>query len=454
MKDMRTFLDQVERERPQEFIRVKKEIDPKYEITALVKKLDREDRYPVLYFEKVKGSRIPIVCNLYGTRSRLGRAIGTTAQDLADEFRKREDNPIEPKLAPAGPCQEVVLTGAKVDVTAFPVMTHHQWDAAPYITTGIVLAKEPDTGVYNASFGRLMLVDSDTVYTHVTPGRHLFHYYSKAEDRGQALPAAICIGTHPAHALGALSLVSVTMDELHIMGAMAQEPVELVKCKTVDVEVPAGCEIVLEGEILPKVRGKEGPFCEFTGYAIGQRERHVFKIKAITHRKEPIYQGLSAGSTEHLLIGAIAREAYQFRAAHLAVPTVKAIHVPLSGTGRFHSYVAIEKKAKGQPKNVALAIMGADLNAKHVIVVDEDIDVFDEQHVLWAMATRVQGDRDVIIIPDTRGSDLDPSASEDGVVARVIIDATAKPSLEEFPRRAQVPQQVMERIRIEDYLPE
>ncbi len=452
MKDMRAFLDKVEGATPREFIRVKREVDTRYEITALVRKLELEHRYPLLLFEKVKGFSMTIACNLYATRDRLALALDSTGSELVNEYRRREENPAEPKRVDRGPVQEVVTTGPEVDLAELPVITHHTADVSPYITTGIVLAKEPDTGVYNASFGRLMIVNRDTLYTHMTPGRHLEHYYRVAEARGEPLPASISIGTHPSWALGAISSVPIDQDELRVMSAMAGEPVELVKCKTVDVEALAHAEIVLEGELLPGVRGKEGPICEFTGYAIGVRDRNVFKVKAITRRRKPIYQGLIPGSTEHRLLGSISKESHLFKVARRAVPSVVALHIPISGAGRFHCYVSMEKKAKGQPRNVAMAIMGADIYPKHVFVVDHDIDVFDERQILWAVATRVQGDRDLITIPGTMGSDLDPSADEEGVVCKTIIDATAKPFLGQFPERAQVPKEIFDRIKLEEYV--
>jgi len=438
---------------PDQYAEIDKEVDPKYEIAAIQKKLEKQDRYTVLYFRRVKGSDMPVVLNVYGNRDRLAFALGTTPDKVADIYRQREDNPIPPQGVGEAPVQEVVITGDKVDLYRLPVLTAHEPDIAPYITTGIVIAKDPDTGVHNASFGRLMLVDRNTVYTHVTPGRHLHQYYAKAESRNQALPVTISLGSPPTWALGALSLIPIDQDELGVMGAMDGEPLKIVAGKTVPVPALAEAEIVLEGELLPHVRGEEGPFCEFTGYATGRRHRHVIKISAITMRRDPIYHALVAGSTEHRILGSIAKESYLFKVARVAAPSVKAVHVPVSGCGRFHCYVSLEKKAKGQPLNVGMAVLGADIYTKMVVVVDHDIDVFDEREILWAIATRVQGDRDIAFVPRALGSDLDPSADEDGVVCKMIVDATAKPFLDQYHARAVVPREVMDRIRLEDYLP-
>lgn len=315
-----------------------------------------------------------------------------------------------------------------------------------------MVARDPETGVGNVSYIRCQIVDRNTAYIHIHPGKHMQVYHRKAEKKGVPLEVAVVVGNPPAWAVGSLTLAPIDVDEREVMGAMAQEPLDLVKCQTVDLEVMARAEIVFEGEVLPEVREKEGPFGEFTGYAVGARLREVMKVKAVTHRKDAIYQAISSGSTEHCILPAIAKEAYVFNIAKGACPTLQNIHVPFTGRGRFHYYLSIDKQAPGQPRNVAMAVFGADLLAKHVFVVDRDVDVFDEKQVLWALATRVQADRDVIVIPGALGSDLDPSTAGDGVQCKMIVDATAKPDLEKFAQRNQIPEEVLSRIRIEDFL--
>lgn len=453
MSNLRTFLNFTRETTPDQFIEIEKEVDPRYEICAIQKKFEKKGEFPVLLFKNVKGSSMPVVIHVFGNRDRLALALGATTETLLDVYREREDNPLKPVEVSEAPVQEVVIPEKDVNLYDLPILTAHEPDIAPYITSGIVFAQDPDTCVHNASFGRLMLVDRNTLYTHITPGRHLHQYFTKAERRNQPLPVTINMGTPPTLALGSLSLIPIDLDELHVMGAMDGEPLKITPAKSVPVPALAEAEIVLEGEIQPNVRKNEGPYCEFTGYATGQRLREVIKIKTITMRKNPIYHGLIAGSTEHRIIGSISKESYLFKAAKLAVPSVKAIHVPVSGCGRFHCYVSIDKQAKGQPKNVAMGILGADIYTKMVVVVDHDIDVFDEREVLWAIATRVQGDRDITFIPAARGSDLDPSVEEDGVVCKTIIDATAKPFLHNYHARAVVPAEVMDRISLQDYLP-
>lgn len=457
-KDMRDFLKQVERETPEEFIRVKKEIGLEYETTNLVEKLKKIGKDPVLFFEKVKGFDMPMVSNLMANRARIAMALKVTPENVAKEFRTRQANPIPPVYVKNGPVKEVIVKGNDVDLKMLPVTTHHSSDPGPYLTSSIVIVTDPETGIRNASYGRFQVAGKNKMRTHISPGRHLDAIYKKFEKMNKPMPISIFIGHHPALAMGSLSLVPFHVDELDIMGAMAGEPVELVKGEVVDCEYPAFSEIVIEAEVPPFEREDEGPFAEFTGYATGVRKRPVVYAKAICMRKNPIYYDLIAGNDEHLLPGAISREAYFYSIASSACPSIKDIHVPPSGAGRFHCYVAIEKHNEGQVNNLAMAIFGSDMFVKHIVVVDTDINVYNDAEVLWAIGSRVQADRDINIISNCRGSDLDPSAhfppEREGITAKVIIDATAKPGLdyEAFSRKNRVPEEIEKKMNLEEYL--
>jgi len=440
MKNMRSFIEVLRRSYPEQVVEISEAVNPEYEVTAIQRELGRTGADPVLIFKKIVGSDIPLVTNLYGNRSRLAFALNTEPQKLTYAYAQRVKTPIAPIYTESAPVQEVRYTHDTATFLSLPVIKAHEADAAPYVTGGIAIARDPVSGIRNASFNRLMVVNKDTAYTHLGPGRHLTHFFTQAEEQGKALPVTFSIGTHPAWALGTLSLSSLKEDELEIMGAMAEEPVRLARAVTIDGDCLADAEIVLEGFLVPGERKDEGPYCEFTGYATGMRKRQVFKLTGITMRKEAFYHHISAGMPEHLLIGAVPREAKLFERALEVVPSIKQVHFPESGCGRFHCYVALEKKFPGQPKNVAMSLFGADLYLKLVVIVDEDIDVYDEKQVLWAIATRAQAKRDVCIIPDALGSDLDPSSEVDGVSSKMIIDATAKPTLAAFSVRSTVPE--------------
>ncbi|MGH7300178.1 MAG: UbiD family decarboxylase domain-containing protein, partial [Candidatus Rokuibacteriota bacterium] len=215
-----------------------------------------------------------------------------------------------------------------------------------------------------------------------------------------------------------------------------------------DLLVPGHAEMIIEGEILPHERTPEGPFGEFTGYSLGERQREVVRIKAFTHRRDAIFQDIAVAHLDHLLLSTIPIEANLYRAVRAMVPTVRQVRVPAP----FTCYVSLEQRIPGQAKNAILAVLGSDLYMKRVVVVDHDVDVFDDRQVNWAIATRCQPDRDIAIISHARGSDLDPSTMEDGYTAKWGVDATAKPSLAGFTPRHRVPPAVYERIDPRQFL--
>jgi 2,5-furandicarboxylate decarboxylase 1 len=448
-QDLRSFLDLVKRTRPADFQIVSRPVDPAYEITALVAKLEKEGRRrPVLLFENVKGTTWPVLTNLHASRSRLAAAINAAPDQMLPTYLRAMERPLAPRVVATGPVKEVVKRGADIDLHALPQIVHHDRDAGPYVTAAISFAKDPVSGTWNCAYNRLMVQGRDRTSIHLTLGKHLWEFYKIAEARGEPLPVAFAIGVHPAIALGALAIGSIDEDERAIMGALLGEPLELVKCETSDVLVPAHAELVLEGEILPVDRVAEGPFGEFTGYSLGERQREVVRYTAVTHRRDAMFQDITVAHLDHMLLSTIPMEANLYRAVRAMVPSVKAVRVP----GPFTCYVSIEQRLPGQAKNAIMAVFGADLYMKRVVVVDHDVDVFDDRQVNWALATRCQPDRDIAIITNARGSDLDPSTREDGYTAKWGIDATAKPSLASYTPRHRVPPEIWQRLRIEDYL--
>src|SRR5512145_1436140 len=449
-QDLRSFLDLVKRTRPAEFQIVSRPVDPAYEITGLVAKLEKEGRRrPVLLFENVKGTSWPVLTNLHASRSRLAAAINAAPDRLLPTYLRAMEHPLPPRVVPTGPVKEVVKCGDAVDLVALPQIVHHERDAGPYVTAAISFAKDPTSETWNCAYNRLMVQGHDRTSIHLTLGKHLWEFAKIAEARGEPLPVAFAIGVHPAIALGALAIGSIDEDERAIMGALLGEPLELVRCETSDGLVPAHAEMVIEAEILPHERIAEGPFGEFTGYSLGERQREVVKVKAITHRRDAIFQDISVAHLDHLLLSTIPIEANLYRAVRAMVPSVKAVRVPAP----FTCYVSLEQRIPGQAKNAILAVLGADLYMKRVVVVDHDVDVFDDRQVNWAIATRSQPDRDILTVTNACGSDLDPSTKEDGYTAKWGVDATAKPSLAAYTPRHRVPPEVYRRVELKDFLP-
>ena len=449
-QDLRSYLDLIKQNHPEDFLTVSREVDPAYEITAITVKLEQEaKRRPILLFEKVKGSKFPVLTNLHAGRSRLALAMNAAPEEMQRAYLRAMEKPIPPKIVSKAPLKDVVLTGKRINLYDLPQIIHHEGDAGPYFTAAISFAKDPSDDTWNSAYNRLMIKGRDTTSIHLTSAKHLWEFYRLAEARGEALPVAFAFGVHPAIALGALAIGSIDEDERGVMGALLGEPLQLVKCETSDLLVPAHAEMVIEAEILPRERTAEGPFGEFTGYSLGERQREVVKVRAITHRKGAIFQDISVSHLDHLLLSTIPIEANLYRAVRSMVPSVKAVRVPAP----FTCYVSIEQRVPGQGKNAILAVLGADLYMKRVVVVDHDVDIFNDRQVNWAIATRCQPDRDITIITNARGSDLDPSTKEDGYTAKWGVDATAKPSLAAYVPRNQIPAKVWKRINLKDFLP-
>jgi 2,5-furandicarboxylate decarboxylase 1 len=450
-KDLRSFINELETDAPEEIARVSQSISARYEITALLTQLEKRKQFPLLFCEKVQGSNAPVVINAQASRRLMAMALACKPEELAAKFSERQSKPIVPIEMINAPVHEVIQTGEDVDLAQVPLLTHYDVNAAPYVTAGIVVAVDPDTGVRNTSYNRLMMAGKRELRIFMAVGRHLWTLHNKLERRNQPLPIAIVIGVHPLFSLGAQAFTPATEDEYAVIGGMMGEPLRLVKAKTVPIPVPADAEMIIEGHILPHVRRTEGPFGEFTGHAVSQDERPVIEVTAISHRNDYIFQDVHAGYTEHKLMGAVPREAALIKAVRQSVPTVKNVCMPVSGNCRFHAYISIDKRAPGQAKNAICAAFAADMLLKHVVIVDEDIDVFDEEQVLWAVSNRFQADKDLVVIANAQGSELDPSAGPGGVNAKMGLDAT-KP-LDGFPPELRVPDEVMKKIRLEDFLP-
>ena len=447
-QDLRSYLNLIKQNHPEDFLTVSREVDPSFEITAIAVKLEQEaKRRPILLFEKVKGTQFQVLTNLHAGRSRLAEAIRAKPEEMQKTYLHAMEKPIPPKVVSKAPVKEIILTGDKINLHKLPQILHHEEDAGAYITAAISFAKDPNSDTWNCAYNRLMIKGRDTTSIHLTLAKHFWEFQRAAEAQGKALPVAFAIGVHPAIALGCLAIGSIDEDERAIMGGLLGEPLELVKCETSDLLVPAHAEMIIEGEILPNERTAEGPFGEFTGYSLGERQREVLKVRAITHRRDAIFQDITVGHLDHLMLSTTPIEANLYRAVRSMVPTVKAVRVPAP----FTCYVSIEQRISGQGKNAILAVLGADLYMKRVVVVDHDVDIFNDRQVNWAIATRCQPDRDIAIISNARGSDLDPSTKEDGYTSKWGVDATAKPSLANFTPRHRVPKEVWQRINLKDF---
>jgi UbiD family decarboxylase len=446
-QELRTYLSDLERERPGELVRIREPVDPVYEATAIVMEAERLPECPVVWLEQVGDSPFPTVVNVLYTKARLARGLGVAEGDLHAAFGERVTRLVEPRTCADAPFEDRTLQGADLDVSIIPALTHFEQDGGPYITGGHVVARDPATGIETIGYHRIMVKGPQRLGISLHSRRRMFEYHRRAAESGHPLEVAVVLGVPPAVSLGALAIPPAEAGKFAIIGGLLEAPLEVARCRTVNLSVPRWAEIVIEGHILHDEHEKEGPFGEFTGYASTRGTENVLVPTAIQHRADAIYQSHNAGlSLEHCMFLAFPREVLVTQILRRIIPNLKAVRVPIrSGCGSFHVYVSLRKTAEGQAKQAIMAVLGADHYFKHVIVVDDDVDVFDDEEVLWAVATRVQADRDVITASGGMGTLLDPS-SPDGTCAKMGIDATRP--LGPFASRLSLPAEAVARARL------
>ena len=392
--------------------------DLRFEIAAIAKRLDG---VKASVFPRAGGMDQPVISGLTSNRGWIAEAMGVAPQDVLEHYQRASLNPLPSREVASGPAQEVVHRN--VDLTRLlPIPTHNELDSGAYVTAGLLIVQNPKTGARNVSIHRLQVSGPDRLGALLLP-RHTLAYQRMAEESGEDLPCAIVIGIDPLTLLASQAILPLDQDELEIAGALHGAPLELVRCITNSVLVPAHAEIVIEGRFLAKVREAEGPFGEFPQYYGPRADQHVIAVDAVTHRSKPMFHTIVGGGLEHLLLGAIPREATILAHLRRSFPGVVDVHLALGGVCRYHLYIKFKKRADGEAKNVILGAFAAHYDVKHVTIVDEDVDIHNPREVEWAVATRFQADKDLIVIAGAQGSKLDPS-TQDGVGAKMGLDAT------------------------------
>ncbi|MHA1733918.1 MAG: UbiD family decarboxylase [Promethearchaeota archaeon] len=392
----RGFLGELERRG--EVVHVASEVSPRFQIPAMVKRAGER----CVVFDRVEGSALKVVSGLAATRERVAKALGLPQRELLHALAGAIEKPAPPELLAGAPCQEVVRDSPSTDF--LPVCLHSGADGGPYVASGVVVARDPELGL-NASFHRMMRVSGDKFTIRVVP-RHLHAFLERA---GGELDVAVCIGNHPAVMLAAAVSTDLGKSELDIANALHPTPVA--RCKTVDVDVPATTEVVLEGRITPEL-GPEGPFIDLTGTLDVEREQPVLEVRKVTHRREPYYQELLPGGPEHKLCMGMPREPTIYREVS-RVCECTGVNITPGGCSWLHGVVRIVKKDDGDPRRAIEAAFRGHASMKHVFVVDDDVDLDDPAEVEWAMATRFQGSRGLFVYEKQVGSSLDPSADQD-----------------------------------------
>jgi UbiD family decarboxylase len=430
MMDLREFLKVLEEEH--ELQKIKVEVDPKHELGAICKIHNERPNSPALLFENVKGHTIPVVGQLLASDRRVALALGLSQENVFNETVQRASSPIAPKLVSKGASQEVVFDGADVDLTKLPLCTNNPRDGGPYITAGHVIIKDPEYGM-NLSIYRMMLVSKNEVTLRFTPGHDGYDFMKNAEKRGQKkFEVAVCIGVPPAVYVASQFEPRIGVYELDIAGGLVGEPVEVVNCRTIDLEVPALAEIVLEGELtIPAKTGDEGPFGEFCGYTTAQvPNERIMTVKAVTHRKNPVYHNIWLGKPphEHLYVDALTYAVAAYQELKPAYPALKKAYAPPWGVS---IVLLLQLEKRLMRAGIVDNILAASLYTrsgkwKHVFVLDEDVVLEDPNEVLWALTTRFQPATDMFIIPRGITSSLEPSATVDGLTSKLMLDLTIK----------------------------
>lgn len=432
---------------PDEYIIVSKPVNPKHEITAILAKLESLGKTPAVLFEKVGQSKIPVLTNVFSSRKRIALALDTTEDLLNIKIRNISKNIFGSIEVDSAPVQEVCFED-KLNIFNLPIITHNEKDAGPYITGGISVLKDPDTGNRNLGIYRHLLLGPDSIGVKFAETSHANYIHEKYANKNLPMPIAIFIGHHPSWYLSAVDLNDDGIDEYDVASSYIGEKVSLVKCKKVDLEIPSDAEIVLEGEILPDKIIKDGPIGEYTKVYGKEVNALSVDIKAITMKNNPVYLDVNSGHLDHQMLGGISRLGNIFNAVKKSCPTVQDIYMPPSGCCRFSCYVSIKKRHEGEAKNALAAAIGADPFIKLAIAVDDDINIYNDSEILSAVNTRWRPKNNTFFIDNAKTNFLDPTVDSNNLVTKICIDATQP--LGNYQETISVPS--INSIKIDDYL--
>ncbi|MCC6887661.1 MAG: UbiD family decarboxylase [Hyphomicrobiales bacterium] len=440
--DFREFLDAL-RERG-ELVEIDRPVDLRHDIAKALKQ-SYVRQGPALVFNR-NGTSCPLVGGLYSTRKKALLAFQATEETIFEKVLSGLDRPIGPtRISGVAPCHEIVLTGGDIDITRFPIPIYSPQDGGPYITAGIFACRDPEIGVNDIGHYRAQILDRNHFTFFAQPFHRFGKYVTKCKGAGIRPTGAIVIGVDPVLAYTCQVQTGDDTDDWHVAGGLRGAPVELVRCKTIDLEVPATAEVIIEFEIDLGQAVSEGPLGEYTGYYTAASDKPVARITAITHRRDPYFQALLTGKpiTENHILKAIPFEASVGRALRAQFPTVDRVAISPSGGVSFRVVISMQPRFAGEARQAILAAMSSNIRPKWVIAVEPDINVHDSAEVEWATCFRVRPDRDVFVIDDLPAGPLDPSVGEASataarVTSAVGVDAT-RPFGEDFPQVADVP---------------
>jgi len=426
-----------------ELLLIVRRVDLVYQLSAFLAELDRG---PAVRFEDT-GTGIPVVGNLLNSRRRIALGLGVDEHALEASIGAAIDSRVSPTIVPSAPWQEVSIESP--DLAVLPVPTFFEHETGPYITAGVIVAKDPESGRRNVSIARLKLLGGNRAFVGIAPNHHLSLLARKAQSLGRLLEIAVTIGNHPAVMLASNLYLPLGWDEYDAAGALLGEPIRLGRCETVDLEVAAGCEIVLEGTLDPHELVDEGEVSEFHGMYERYKRGPVVTFLRLSRRRDALFQVVEPGChAEHLLIGGVAIGATTGRAVRLAVPSLDRLVVSEGGAGRLHAIAVLRDPQPGDARKVMFAAWASVNLLKTVVVVDADIDPTDPFRVEWAIATRVRPERDLVVVPGVRADRAEPLEAG-GLITKVGIDATRTAGDRDDWTIAAPPAAVVEQVRTE-----
>ncbi|MCM3714247.1 UbiD family decarboxylase [Halalkalibacter oceani] len=458
-KDLRTYLKQLDELNPNSIRVVGEEVDPRFGITGYAARLAEQGEYPGLIFKNVKGAKLSCISNLLTTYERIALFLNCEVPDIPRVFGEKIRNQIPPTVVPAeqAPVKENILMGDEADLSKLPIPVHNEMDGGPYLSAGVMVIRDPESKEINAGIYRHQIYDKRELGVWFLGAHHGGLIHKKYEKEGKPAPVAIVLGHHPGFLMGAVSRIQGIGGEYEVAGSLIGESLNVVKAETSDLMVPADAEIIIEGEILPEKEAPEGPFGEWPGHYLGGGSVPVIRVTCITHRNQAIFQDIVASSREHLMVGGIPRSGSIYHSVKSVVPSLNTVNVP--HYARMHCYISLHKERDADVKKAAFTALNTEQeNLRHIVVVDDDINVFNEEEVAWAVGTRFDAERDQLIIPKWNGpGGLLPTNwdyHEDGshtarMSSAVIVDATKPAPPIPYPKRAVVPKEHVDKAKPE-----
>ncbi|GAA5817978.1 MAG: UbiD family decarboxylase [Methanobrevibacter sp. CfCl-M3] len=408
---MKEFLKKFEKDF--NVVEIDEEISTVFDATKILNKYPRD----IVILNNPKGHNIPIISGLCNTREKIAKAINCEKDEIIHRMIYAMDNPIKIKKT----LKLSNYNTIEPDLYKLPILTHFKKDGGAYITSGVVFAKDPETNVPNASIHRMLVLSKDKLAIRIVP-RNLYTYFNKAKNMKKDLDIAIAIGLNPAVLLASTSSIPIDKDEMEVANSFKEGNLKLLNLG--NLRVPEA-DIILEGKILYNETAKEGPFVDLTNTYDHIRDEPVIQLTNIHIKKDnPYYHSIIPAGFEHKLLQGLPQEPRIYKSVKNTIPTVKNVLLTEGGCCWLHAAIAIEKQSQGDGKNALLAALSSHPSLKHAVVVDKDINIFDSQDIEYAISTRVKGDEDIIIVPNTRGSSLDPVALPDGTTTKVGVDAT------------------------------